>query len=702
MKRYTDTFDIGKASVNRTTAVAGDYISLEYTYTAGHPVDDSGVIKIAFRFAGDFGIPQFTDKKSANFCTIKTTGDCRIEPRWDSKGNTRPWGRSLYLRVTAGYLNRGDTVSVLFGDPSGGSPGWQVQTFCEKTFEFKTLVDPIATYQFKEIEKSPHIRIKAGEPAKAVCIAPSQAAVKKRFSYFLKLEDRWGNPVSKPRKLTHPGFASPGVQRVIATDEKTGLEAASNPILVRDNDAALCHWWADFHGQSEETIGSNTIGEYFTFARDYALLDIAAHQGNDFQISDEFWGTINEVTKEYYNPGAFVTFPGYEWSGNTPLGGDRNVYFSEEGGVISRSCVELLPGQSSQHKNSPTATALFAYLRTQRRLKPFVFAHVGGRYADIRMHDPASEIAVEVHSAWGTFEWLVQNALKEGYRIGICANSDGHKGRPGASYPGAGKFGSYGGLTCVLAEELDRQSVTEALFKRHFYATTGNRALLSLEVSTPTGLKAMMGDVISVGSDGAVLNVDVIGTGPIERVDVFNGCEKIRTFTPCAPKEYGRRVKIMWSGAEVEGRARMSRWDGTLTVTGNKIQSFQPVNFWKPEEQPQLVRPTTLKWNSVTTGGGCGVILTLARGKGGAVRFETNQKKLTCNLDTIKDRPKTWKCGGLEKRVEIRRLADSGGEYELSFSLPLKKLNPGDNPIYIRVTQEDGHAAWTSPVFAVI
>ena len=62
-----------------------------------------------------------------------------------------------------------------------------------------------------------------------------------------------------------------------------------------------------------------------------------------------------------------------------------------------------------------------------------VVAHVGGRYADILYaHDPKLDTAVEVHSAWGTFEWILRDAFEKGYRVGIVANSDGHKGRPGA------------------------------------------------------------------------------------------------------------------------------------------------------------------------------------------------------------------------------------------------------------------------------
>jgi hypothetical protein len=66
-----------------------------------------------------------------------------------------------------------------------------------------------------------------------------------------------------------------------------------------------------------------------------------------------------------------------------------------------------------------------------------VWAHRGGRYADIAYaHDHALERSVEIHSSWGTFEWLAADAFQQGYRVGIVGNSDGHKGRPGSEPPG--------------------------------------------------------------------------------------------------------------------------------------------------------------------------------------------------------------------------------------------------------------------------
>jgi hypothetical protein len=694
--------DLGQATIQpKQPVVAGSFTTIALTYTAGHPIDDSGYVKIAFRSVSDFGTPQFDDPAAPNYCTVSTTGDCRIEPRWDPKGHTRPWSRALFFKVGQGFLNRGETINVVFGDTSGGSPGWQMQTFCVERFEFKTLVDPIATYQFKDLPVSPSLRIVPGQPVRAVCIAPSQVLANQEFTYYLKLEDRWGNPTQSPEAITHPGWEAARVRTVTAEDEKTKLSAHSNPIDVLAEETPLHAYWADFHGQTEETVGSGSIEDYFVFARDYGFLDIAAHQGNDFQITDEFWDRINRVTGEFYKPGAFVTFPGYEWSGNTPLGGDRNVYFTSEGARITRSSTDLLPGNTSVYENSPTAADLFDNLAKQDSAGPFTFAHVGGRYADLRMHDPALELAVEVHSAWGTFEWLVEDALQRGYRIGICANSDGHKCRPGASYPGARSFGSLGGLTCVLAPALDRESICQALVARHFYATTGNRCLVELELVTSDARSAIMGDVIEVGTGVPCLHVRVVGTAPVESVEVRNGPTVVKTLRPYGEDDLGRRVKVVWSGAEVRGRDRIVRWDGGLRVRGNTILGATPINFWNANQQLEKIASQQLVWKSITTGGVTGVILALKQLNAGSLDIDTHQCRVECEIGSVGLEPMRWDCGGLRKEIKVYRLPDRQASCEFSFSLPLADLHRGDNPIYVRVTQVDGHMAWTSPVYLV-
>lgn len=696
-------FSAGRATIRPNgPVVAGTYTTIEFTYVAGHPVDSSGYVKITFRSVSDIGTPQFADPAAANFCTVSTTGNCRVEPRWDPKGHTRPWGKALFLKVGGGFLNTGEKISVLFGDTSSGSPGWRMQTSCEDAFEFKSFEDPIATYQFKELPTSPSLAVVPGPPARAICVAPSQVTVGQAFTYRLKLEDAWGNPTELPRSMSHPGFSASGAQTITVLDRETNLSASSNPIDVVADSKTLHPYWADLHGQSGETVGIGTVEGYFAFARDYGLLDVAAHQGNDFQITDALWERINAVTRSSNDPGRFVTFPGYEWSGNTPLGGDRNVYFLSEGGPISRSSTELVPASKTAYENSSTARELFNYLRQLEGLKSFAFAHVGGRYSDLSMHDPEIELAVEIHSSWGSFEWLLEDALARGYRVGICANSDGHKCRPGASYPGAGEFGSLGGLTCILAEKLDRENIFAALSSRHFYATTGNRSLLQVELAAADGRTAIMGDALPVVARGALplrLQVRVVGTAPVESVEVYNSLELIERRRPYGEADLANRIKVAWSGAEERGRDRMVSWDGGLRVRENQILEATPVNFWNAHRPLEIVGPSQLRWRSVTTGGVSGVVVALQEPWTGMLELETTQRRVECEIGSIGLEPMVYECGGLRKKVEVYRLPESQGSCEFAFELDLASLRPGDNALYVRVMQEDGHLAWSSPIF---
>ncbi len=111
--------------------------------------------------------------------------------------------------------------------------------------------------------------------------------------------------------------------------------------------APLRRYWGDLHGQSGETIGMGSAEDYFRYARDAAFVDMVGHQGNDFQITDAFWKKLNRLTAEFDKPGKFVCLPGYEWSGNTGMGGDRNIFYRHEGRPIRRSSHILVEGQTS-------------------------------------------------------------------------------------------------------------------------------------------------------------------------------------------------------------------------------------------------------------------------------------------------------------------------------------------------------------------
>ena len=69
-----------------------------------------------------------------------------------------------------------------------------MQTFCEKTFEFKILIDPFATGRYVELPKSPEIEISPDQPERLVLVAPTKVGVNTPFNLLSRLEDGWGNP----------------------------------------------------------------------------------------------------------------------------------------------------------------------------------------------------------------------------------------------------------------------------------------------------------------------------------------------------------------------------------------------------------------------------------------------------------------------------------------------------------------------------
>ena len=134
-----------------------------------------------------------------------------------------------------------------------------------------------------------------------------------------------------------------------------------------------------------------------------------------------------------------------------------------------------------------------------------------------------------------------------------------------------------------------------------------------------------MGDIIRPRGAAMKLSAEVIGTAPVERVDVLHGTEVVHSVRPFGAGDLGRRVRVLWQGAEYRGRGRETIWQGKLTVTGNRIARFAAVNFLNPERKITETAPgTALAWTSVTTGNLAGVDLWLDQAMAGTLKIETN------------------------------------------------------------------------------
>jgi hypothetical protein len=214
--------------------------------------------------------------------------------------------------------------------------------------------------------------------------------------------------------------------------------------------------------------------------------------------------------------------------------------------------------------------------------------------------------------------------------------------------------------------------------------------------------EARMGDIIRPGSVPMRLKVEVIGTAPIDRVDVLHGTRVAQTMRPFAAADLGRRVRVLWQGAEYRGRGRETMWQGKLTLTGNRFTRFAPVNFLNPERKVQETTPgTALAWSSVTTGNLAGIDIWLDEAHQGTLRLETNVVPGEVDLRSLADNVVAFDGGGLGRRLSVYRLPESDWSRRVTLDHAVTFPGGPDLPVYVRVTQADGNQAWSSPIYLI-
>jgi hypothetical protein len=198
------------------------------------------------------------------------------------------------------------------------------------------------------------------------------------------------------------------------------------------------------------------------------------------------------------------------------------------------------------------------------------------------------------------------------------------------------------------------------------------------------------------------LSAEVIGTAPVERVDIMHGTSVAQTIRPYRAADLGRRVRVLWQGAEYHGRGRETLWQGKLTVSGNRISRFAAVNFLNPERTvTETLTGTALSWTSVTTGNLAGIDLWLERADQGTLEVETNVVSGKVDVATLGDGTCTFDGGGLGRKISVYRLPEADWNREVRIDHSVSFAGGADLPVYVRVTQADGHQAWSSPIYLI-
>ena len=108
-----------------------------------------------------------------------------------------------------------------------------------------------------------------------------------------------------------------------------------------------------------------------------------------------------------------------------------------------------------------------------------------------------------------------------------------------------------------------------------------------------------------------------------------------------------------------------------------------------------------LAWSSVTTGNLAGIDLWLDEAHGGTLGIETNIVSGTVDLAELVDATVTFDGGGLGRQLSIYRLPEGDFGRHVTLDHLANFAGGADLPVYLRVTQADGHQAWSSPIYLI-
>jgi len=484
----------------------------------------------------------------------------------------RNWMRVI---VQHAALVAGDTITVTYGDTTWGGTGALVSSCPRSDQKIVVLLDSKGNGEYTDVEGSPvEVETIPGPPSKLNPAAPSLVEPEELFEVRLAVQDACGNrpdelfvgsvsarPLfsakvkrKRSRTLFRRSFQEKdnnhliipkvragvtGALKMAVVDETGELFGVSNPILAEpraEGEEVQQIYWGDINGKSGYTGGARQTGldEYYDYAREMANLDFSAVTDSMSAFNEEAWAATQEAAERYSESGKFLAFKAFEWSSN--IFGHRAIYFKDVEKTPVLECDGDPGGMDVRH--------FYGLLQGKDVIVVPTHTFV---WMDWGFHDPIIERLVEIHSGWGTSErpgnpnWIhseipgggVQQGLARGYKLGIIAGSDTRVGMPGRGFPERTPLMPFkGGLTAVLATELTREAVFDALWNRRCYATTGPRIILKFFLNGQ-----VMGSQVEVPRDHQeeprVIRVVVAAAGDMESVQIVRNNEDIYSLNDC-------------------------------------------------------------------------------------------------------------------------------------------------------------------------
>lgn len=473
-------------------------------------------------------------------------------------------------------LKAGAKFSVVLGDaPSkggkavAGKGGSRAQTTVQRRRPFLLYIDPKGKGSYGEPELFT-MDIRGNALHTINLLAPSLAIRNKRFDITIRFEDEFGNLTGRAPEgtlidlsyqnlrenlswrlfvpetgfVTLPNlyFNEAGVYKILLKNLQNGKEYLSAPIKCFEEGSELLYWGL-LHGESDKVDSTENIESCLRHFRDDRSLSFFATSSPDGveETSNDAWKSIGQNVAAFNEEDRFSTALGFQWRGESPAEGVRQMVYLKDGKPLLRSSDVKSNALKKIYRSTLPKDLISIPSFTMAKGLGFDFSDFSSEF----------ERVVEIYNAWGSSEcteeegnprpiahegkkgvkeWpegSIRAALNRNRRFGFVAGGLDDRG-PYSDLFEAGQTQYSPGLTAVLAARHTRDALLEAVSRRSCYATTGARIILGLSV---TGVG--MGGELST-ADLAGLHVNrhlagyVHGTANLERVEIIRNGETLQ------------------------------------------------------------------------------------------------------------------------------------------------------------------------------
>jgi hypothetical protein len=240
-------------------------------------------------------------------------------------------------------------------------------------------------------------------------------------------------------------------------------------------------YFGDLHNHSNVSDGTGTPAEAYNYAKNTAHVDffgLSDHSSNSGSMTPAEWADIKNQADTYNQDGIFSSFYGFEWSRDTIYG--HVTVLNTDDYCNTAPPVNTFEGLIVWLASRPGGLAFLNH--PGREVNSFEFSHFTTTPSD-------QVVGIELWNRGDGFNTYYYNdgfytddneksyydeANSRGWKLGAAGSGDNHFATWGTAYPYR---------MAILANNLTRTDLLEALRARRFYSTLDKNLSLSFKIN---------------------------------------------------------------------------------------------------------------------------------------------------------------------------------------------------------------------------